>query len=135
MTREVDHVLGGYPIDVILLVKDLDRARKFYSEGLELALIEGNDTTLSFRCGGTRLKLSLSTTGTKDEQTQASWRVDDVRAAVAWLRSRGIEPQEYDTDEIKTTDGVADAGDAWVAWIMDPDANVLGIEQKKPSNA
>lgn len=124
-------MLGERPIDAILLVTDLDEAREFYGGKLQLEVIEANEKTISFRAGETRLKASLSTTGTKDEQTQASWRVDDVRSAVTWLRSRGVEPEEYDTDELKTEDGVADQGDAYVAWITDPFGNVLGVEQSK----
>lgn len=124
-------MLGENPIDVVLLVKDLDRAREFYAGSLQLDVVEETDNAISFRSGQTQLKASLSETGTKDEQTQASWRVDDVRAEVEWLKSRGIQPEQYDNDEVKTEDGVADQGDAWVAWITDPDGNVLGIEQAK----
>ncbi len=124
-------MLGERPIDVVLLVKDLEGARAFYGDALQLDVVEESDNAISFRCGQTRLKASLSTTGTKDEQTQASWRVDDVRAEVEWLKSRGVEPEEYDNDEVKTEDGVADQGDAFVAWITDPYGNVLGIEQAK----
>lgn len=124
-------MLGDKPIDAILLVTDLERARDFYNGKLQLEIVEQNDKAISLRCGQTRLKLSLSETGSQDEQTQASWRVDDVRAEVQWLRSRGVQPEEYDSDEITTDDGVADQGDAWVAWITDPDGNVLGVEQAK----
>lgn len=124
-------MLGEWPIDVVLLVTDLERARSFYGDVLQLEVAEENDKTISFRSGQTRLKVSKSSTGTKDEQTQASWRIDDVRAAVEYLRSRGVEPKEYGTADVKTEDGIADESDAWVAWIIDPDGNVLGLEQSK----
>lgn len=124
-------MLGTHPIDVVLLVKDLGHAREFYGEKLQLAIVDEDDSTIAFQTGATRLKASLSTTGTKDTQTQASWRVDDLEAEVAWLRERGIQPEEYDTDEITTVNGIADQGSAWVAWITDPDGNVLGVEQAK----
>jgi predicted enzyme related to lactoylglutathione lyase len=124
-------MLSEHPIDVVLLVKDLEHAREFYGEKLQLAIVVEDESTISFATGGTRLKASKSTTGTKDTQTQASWRVDDLEAEVAWLRERGVEPEEYDTDEITTVNGIADQGSAWVAWITDPDGNVLGIEQAK----
>lgn len=124
-------MLSEHPIDVVLLVKDLEHAREFYGEKLQLAIVDEDESTISFATGGTRLKASKSTTGTKDTQTQASWRVGDLEAEVAWLRERGVEPEEYDTDEITTVNGIADQGSAWVAWITDPDGNVLGIEQAK----
>lgn len=124
-------MLSEHPIDVVLLVKDLEHAREFYGEKLQLAIVDEDESTISFATGATRLKASKSTTGTKDTQTQASWRVDDLEAEVAWLRARGVELEEYDTDEITTVNGIADQGSAWVAWITDPDGNVLGIEQAK----
>jgi len=72
-----------------------------------------------------------STTGTADEQTQATWRVQDVRAEVAELRSRGVTIEEYDMPGLKTEDGIADLGFAWAAWIVDPGKNALGILQFK----
>jgi hypothetical protein len=75
--------------------------------------------------------VTASTTGTADEQTQAGWRVDDLAAELAELRSRGVQIQEYDTPELKTVDGVADMGFALEAWIVDPHGNALSIAQLK----
>jgi len=78
------------------------------------------------------LSQSQSTVGTKDEQTQASWRVDDVRAEVKALRARGVKVEEYDNPGFKTDrDGVVDIGFAWTAYIIDPDKNALSILQLK----
>jgi hypothetical protein len=77
------------------------------------------------------LEVTKSTTGTADEQTQAGWRVDDLDAELAELRSRGVEIQEYDTPELKTVDGVADLGFARMAWIIDPHKNALAIVELK----
>jgi hypothetical protein len=53
---------------------------------------------------------SASTTGTADTQTQASWRVGNLGAELAQLRSRGVEVLEYDTPGLKTENGAADVG-------------------------
>jgi hypothetical protein len=75
--------------------------------------------------------ISASTTGTSDEQTPASWRVDDIAAELEEPRSRGVEIMEYDTPELKTENGIVDTGDALHAWIVDPGKNTLGIDQRK----
>lgn len=125
-------MLAASPLDVILLAPDLEESRDFYSQKLGLEILSEDDGAVTFRCGGgSRLVISASTTGTADEQTQASWRVDDLAAALAELRARGVEILEYDTPELKSKDGIVDTGDALHAWIMDPGRNTLGIDQPK----
>jgi catechol-2,3-dioxygenase len=124
-------MLGQNPIGVVLLSKDLEKSRAFYADALQLTVIEENDSAISYSSGQTRLTVTESTTGSKDEQTKASWQVDDLRAELDWLKTRGIEPEDYDTEELKTVDGIADRGSVWSAWITDPDGNALGIEQPK----
>jgi hypothetical protein len=70
-----------------------------------------------------------STTGTREEATKASWRVDDLAAEVAWLRARGIQIQEL--SELGTIDGIADIGFALAAWFIDPHHNWIGLLQLK----
>ena len=85
-----------------------------------------------FKCGGgTHLDVTKSTVGTADEQTQASWQVDDIRAEVAELRARGVKVEDHDLPGLKTEDGIADIGFAWAAWIIDLGNNALGILQLK----
>ncbi len=64
-------------------------------------------------------------------QTQAGWAVSDVRAEVAELRSRSVKVEDYDMPGLKTEDGIADIGFAWMAWIIDPGKNALAIMQVK----
>jgi hypothetical protein len=52
----------------------------------------GNELFLTFRCGGSRLVVTGSTTGTADDAAEASWHVDDVAAEVAQIRARRPDP-------------------------------------------
>ena len=125
-------MLSKRPVMPILLATDLDESRAFYEKKLGLTVIEASDTAVDFQTGGdTRLRLSASDEGTKDTQTQMTWVVDDLRVEVDELRSQGVEFEEYDNDEVTTVDGIADQGEAYVAWITDPAGNVLGIEEPK----
>ena len=125
-------MLGDYPIDVVLLAPDLDAARSFYSEKVGLEILDDNPNGIRFKCGGgSALVLSKSTVGTKDEATQASWRVGDLDAEVAGLRSRGVKIEEYDSPGLKTVDGIADIGFARMAWFIDPGKNCVGVMQVK----
>ncbi|MGH2791321.1 MAG: VOC family protein [Actinomycetota bacterium] len=115
----------------MLLSKDLAETKRFYHEQIGLEILNESEEAIVFRCGGTHLDVTKSTIGTADSQTQAGWDVPDVRAEVAELRSRGVTVEEYDMPGLKTEDGIADLGFAWIAWIVDPGANALAIMQIK----
>jgi catechol-2,3-dioxygenase len=125
-------MLANHPIDVMLLGTDLGVAKAFYGERIGLEVLLESDDFVTFRCGGdSRLVVTKSTTGTSEEQTKASWRVDDIAAEVSELRSRGVEIREYDEEWLKTVDGVADVGFALAAWFIDPSGNILGLLEFK----
>lgn len=125
-------MLGTHPVGVVLLSTDLQKSRAFYADALQLTVVEESESAIAYASGGeTRITVTSSTTGSADEQTKAAWRVDDLRAELDWLTTRGVEPEDYDTDDLKTVDGIADRGSVWAAWILDPDGNALGIEQPK----
>jgi catechol-2,3-dioxygenase len=125
-------MLADHPIDVMLLAADLGVAREFYGERVGLEVLIETEQFLTFKAGGdSRLVLTESTRGTAEEQTRASWRVDDVAAEVSELRSRGVEIAEYDSPGLKTVDGVADVGFALSAWFVDPSGNSIGLLQLK----
>jgi catechol-2,3-dioxygenase len=125
-------MLASQPIDVMLLATDLGVAKEFYGDKIGLEILLETDDFVTFRCGGdSRLVLTRSSTGSGDEQTKASWRVSDIAAEVAVLRSRGVDVAEYDEPGLKTVDGVADVGFALSAWFVDPSGNTIGLLQFK----
>ena len=98
---------------MVLLATSLQASKDFYAKKVGLKVVSENDTAVTFQCGGTtRLTVSASTTGTADEQTQASWQVEDLASELSELRSRGVEIIEIDTPELKTENGIVDTGDA-----------------------
>ena len=123
-------MLGHHPVDVMLLATDLGVARRFYGDTLGLQVLLADEQFLTFGCGGdSRLVVTKSTSGTREEATRASWRVDDLAGEVAWLRSRGVQLQ--DLSELGTVDGIADLGFALAAWFIDPHDNWIGVLQLK----
>jgi catechol-2,3-dioxygenase len=125
-------LLRQSPIDVVLLATDLEASKDFYANKIGLQVLSENPGSVTFKCGGdSRLVLSKSTAGTSDEQTQASFRVADVKAEAAELRSHGVKIEDYDMPGLKTVDGIADIGFAWIAWFIDPGKNCVGMIQLK----
>jgi catechol 2,3-dioxygenase-like lactoylglutathione lyase family enzyme len=122
--------LSQSPLDVCLLATDLDLAKAFYQGRLGLEVVMQNADGITFACGGeTRLVVTKSATGTADSQTQASWRVDDLAAALDDLHARGVQTDSFDIPGPSA--GVADIGFALAAWFVDPFGNSIGIVQLK----
>jgi len=125
-------MLSNYPIDVVLLARDLVAAKDFYADKIGLPVRSSSPAAVTFQCGGdSQLVVTKSSVGTKDEQTQATFRVADVQAEVSELRRRGVQIEDYDTPGLKTQDGIADIGFAWMAWFIDPANNCVGLMQLK----
>lgn len=121
-------MLGNHSVDVLLLATDLNVAMDFYRDKLGLKVLIENEEFITFQCGGdSRLAVTKSSVGTADLATQASWRVDDIAAEVADLRSRGVEI--LDLPDLGTVGGIADVGFALGAWFEDPFKNSLGLLQ------
>ena len=126
-------MLSDHPVFPILLSTDLAASRSFYRDTLGLEILrEDADDRIVFRCGaGTQLVVTRSTVGTVDTQTQMAWRVPDLQAALAELRTRGVRIEEYSAPDPETVDGIADMGHSWAAWFIDPSRNVLAVVQPK----
>jgi catechol-2,3-dioxygenase len=129
-------MLANHPIDPMILATDLAVAREFYGDKIGLEVMIESDDFVTFGCGGdSRLVVTRSSSGTTEPQTKASWRVRDLAAEVAELRSRGVIVEEYDVPGLKTVDGIADVGFALAAWLLDPHGNSLGLLQFKGAEA
>lgn len=87
-----------------LPAQDLDRARSFYAEKLNLRPIEECPGGLLYRCGSGLFALFSSAGSASGNHTQMGLEVTDLRAAVEVLRTRGVVFEEYDSPGLKTVD-------------------------------
>jgi catechol-2,3-dioxygenase len=125
-------MLSNCPVDVVLLAIDLATAKDFYADKLGLRVLSETPGGVTFLCGGdTRLVVTKSSVGTKDEQTQAAFRVADLLTEVSELRQRGVSIEDYDLPGLQTQNGIADIGFAWIAWFIDPGQNCVALMQLK----
>lgn len=125
-------MLADYPVDVVLLARDVEASKDFYANKVGLKILNATPDRVRFQCGGdSHLVISESTVGTRDDQTQAVFRVKDLRGEVAELRRRGVKIEDYDMPGVKTVDGIADMGFAMAAWFIDPSKNCVGVIQIK----
>jgi catechol 2,3-dioxygenase-like lactoylglutathione lyase family enzyme len=120
-----------------LPVKNLERARRFYSEKLGLEPAEERPGGLCYRCGPGYFALFESAGAASGTHTQMAWEVVDIEATVATLRARGVVFEEYDLPGLRTVNGIAEIEGNYPskgvgergAWFRDSEGNVLGIGQ------
>ncbi len=111
----------------IVAVKDLERARTFYSDVLGLNLADtGMDGVLGYRTGATWLTVYRSDFAGTNRANAVVWdvgvEVDDI---VAYLKAKGVAFERYDGME---HDGdIHVAGGLRLAWFKDPDGNILHL--------
>jgi catechol 2,3-dioxygenase-like lactoylglutathione lyase family enzyme len=125
--------LNANQVTVMLPVRDLARARDFYERAL--ALTGGTvkpDGKVVYSCGGTEIALFPRADGTKAEHTALSFKVDDILAAIAELKGRGVVFADYDLPGFKTEGHVCVLGSEKAAWFNDPEGNILCLHEDIP---
>ncbi len=114
-----------------IAVSDAAQAKEFYEGKLGLdPTSEQEDGGTTYECAdGTALHVYPNPAGAgASGATQVGWVTPDIEAAASELAGNGVEFEQYDTDQIKTDGaGIANLGDARVAWFKDPDGNILGL--------
>ena len=128
-------MLGNARIAAIVPVSDLERAIEFYGSTLGLRLIDRNadlpdNPEAVFEAGDGTIFVYKSSAAGQGRATEAGFVVDDLDAAMAGMRERGVVFEEYDLPGLTTENGVADLGRVRAAWFKDPDGNILAVEQR-----
>lgn len=109
---------------------DMDRAKKFYGDTLGFKKVDENPGGVTYSAGeGSEFLVFPSKNAGSNPSTYAGFRTNDIEAEVADLKKRGVEVIDYDTDSLKTVNGVATIGPIKAAWFKDSEGNTLGVVQ------
>ena len=108
---------------------DQDRAKKFYSETLGLEAEQDTPGGTMYKLGSGHIFVYPSEFAGTNQATAATILVDDVEAAVADLRERGVTFEEYDMPGLKTVNGIAEIEGEKGAWFKDTEGNILAVAQ------
>jgi len=130
-SNSVHSPLAKAPLTTMLPVRDLARARQFYTDVLGL-VAEGlrPDGKFIFRCGnGALLALFPKPEGTRAEHTAVSFQVESIAPAIRELAARGVVFHDYDLPGFRTVDHVCVLGSEKAAWFSDPEGNLLCIHE------
>lgn len=110
----------------IVAVADLERARAFYEDVLELELTQQNDQVLEFRTGTTSLIVYLSDFAGTNKANAVVWGVGtEIEAITAKLAAKGVSFEQY--EGMDYADGIHRDGDYAMVWFKDPDGNILHL--------
>ncbi len=119
-------------------VQDLDRARAFYQYKLGLTPVEEREGGLRYLCSSGEFHLFLSTGAASGTFTQLGFEVEDIGAAIADLRSRGVVFEEFEIPGVEVDEnGIVRVEDNYPSkgvgergiWFRDSEGNLLGLGQ------
>jgi catechol 2,3-dioxygenase-like lactoylglutathione lyase family enzyme len=114
----------------IVAVSDIERARDFYGEKLELEATgdEMGGDVLSYRTGDTQLVVYRSEHAGTNKANAVVWGVgDEIDAIAARLKGKGVSFEHYDFDGMSLEGDIHVAGDFRAVWFKDPDGNILHL--------
>jgi catechol 2,3-dioxygenase-like lactoylglutathione lyase family enzyme len=126
-------MLSNARIEARIPTRDLERARRWYSEKLGLDPVEERAGGLRYE-GASGVFCLFASAGTSDGSfTQMGFYVDDVEATVAELRARGVVFEQYEG----AVNGIMDIEGNYpskgrgerAAWFRDSEGNMLGIAE------
>ena len=113
-----------------LPAQDVERARTFYRDVLGFEPARDHQSHLFYECGGSSFLVFPSSGSPSGTHDQLGFVVDDVEAAAAELRTRGVELETYDAPPgCSFPDGIMDYGAVKAAWIKDSEGNLISFAQ------
>ena len=122
-------MLRNHDSSAIVAVSDLERARAFYSEVLDLEHSdEGEEEgVLVYRTGATKLVVYQSEFAGTNRANAVVWGVGEaIDEIVATLEAKGASFEHY--PDIGRLEGhVHVSGEGRLVWLRDPDGNLLHL--------
>ena len=111
-----------------LAVKDLDRAKQFYTDTLGLKQVDAEgDEVVVLKSGDSVVNVYRSEYAGTNEATAVTWEVDDIDTEVQTLRGKGVMFEHYDMPGLELKGDIHVGDGMKIAWFKDPDGNILNI--------
>jgi catechol 2,3-dioxygenase-like lactoylglutathione lyase family enzyme len=121
-------MIGDSDAMATIAVKDIQAARKFYTDTLGLKpLPAAEQEVLNYKSGKSSVLVYKSQYAGTNKATAATWQVGDVEKVVAELKSKGVTFEHYDFPGLTRKGDVHIANKFKTAWFKDPDGNILAI--------
>jgi hypothetical protein len=129
-------MIGRFPIYPNLAASDIERAKRWYADKLDLnPTMDLGVGGLLYMSGGAPFLLYQTESAGTARNTVAAWVVDDLVKVMAELRARGVVFEDYamgDTGPTTENGMATDPTGGKAAWFKDSEGNVLLISQLAP---
>jgi catechol 2,3-dioxygenase-like lactoylglutathione lyase family enzyme len=123
-------MLGSASLMAFVATTDAARARAFYEGVLGLRLVDDEEFALVFDANGTMLRIQKVQELTPHPFTSLGWQVEDIAAKMRELTAKGVSFEQYGLPGQDATGVWTPPGSTTlVAWLKDPDGNVLSLAQ------
>jgi len=122
-------MLGNRDAVANVAVKNLEVAKRFYSETLGLKQVHVEDDEVAvFKSGKSTLNVYRSQYAGTNQATAVTWSVgDQLDDIVSKLKAKGVKFEHYDLPGMTRKGDIHIADDMKVAWFKDPDGNILNV--------
>jgi catechol 2,3-dioxygenase-like lactoylglutathione lyase family enzyme len=125
----VVEVLDRFPTHTTLPASDLERAKAWYRDKLEMVPKSEDPGGAYYESGGRSFALFPTPYAGTAKNTAMEWSVDDVEAVVAHLKERGVTFDRYDIPGVEWAGDIATMGPFKAAWFKDSENNILSVTQ------
>jgi len=109
--------------------KDYEKARTFYEAKLGFDFVSLDQFALVMRAGAHMIRIVKMPDFTPSQGTILGWEVKDVASVAGWLKDRGIDLEKYPFVQDRELGIWTTPNGDKVAWLKDPDGNILSISQ------
>ena len=110
----------------IIAVRDMAKARDFYTNVLGLTVVRGDDNVIELQTGATTLVVYVSDFAGTNQANAVVWGVgDEIETIVADLKAKGVTFEHY--DGMPRNGDIHGGGDFKMVWFKDPDGNLLHL--------
>lgn len=112
---------------IAITVNDLARSKDFYKNVLGMTFLFDAGNMAFFQCGEVRLMIGTAEEAGPRGGTILYFKVKNIEKIHTVLKERGVEFQHVPQLVAKMPDH-----DLWLAFLKDPDGNVLGMMSEFP---
>src|SRR5262245_16146538 len=122
-------MLAAARLQAIVCTTNLERAEHFYGQVLGLSLKARTEGAAVYDVGGADLRVSPVSQFGASEHTVLGFEVRDLSATMEVLSARGAQWVRFPGFPHNPSGVLVTPGGARVAWMRDPDGNLLSVVQ------